>query len=88
MRTAVPDTCQQYNEACSRLNCPYGLSRSYGPEDGCERCECDDPCRGYICPDDAQCSVDITPDPQSGTAFTPICRKGLHILKLLLRAHH
>lgn len=77
MRTAAPNACQQYNIACSRMNCPYGISRSYGPEDGCERCECDDPCRGYLCPDDAQCSVDITPDPQLGTAFTPICRKGL-----------
>ncbi|KAJ6638506.1 Papilin, partial [Pseudolycoriella hygida] len=75
IRTEVPDVCQQYNEACNRLNCPYGISRSYGPEDGCERCECDDPCRGYLCPDDAQCSVDLTADSQLGTAFTPICRK-------------
>lgn len=76
MRTSEPDTCQQYNEACNRLNCPYGISRSYVPDDRCERCECDDPCRGHPCLDDAQCSVDITPDPQLGTAFTPICRQG------------
>lgn len=75
-RTAEPDTCQQYKDACSRMNCPYGISRSYGTEDNCERCECDDPCRGYLCPDDTQCSVDITPDPQLRTAFTAICRKG------------
>lgn len=71
-----PDQCKARNEECISLRCPYGITRSYD-QDGCERCECENPCRGYICPDDSQCAVDIQSDPRSGSTFAPVCRKSI-----------
>ncbi|XP_061503190.1 papilin isoform X3 [Anopheles gambiae] len=57
--------CEQYDHECSQLHCPYGIAKSYDPANGCERCQCNDPCAGYFCPAGSECVVDV----QSGGAF-------------------
>lgn len=69
-----PEQCRSRIEECNSLRCPYGITRNYD-QDGCERCECENPCRGYNCPEDSQCAVDIQADSQSGSTFAPVCRK-------------
>lgn len=72
------DPCKSRYEACNALHCPYGITRTYD-QDHCERCECENPCRNYRCPDDSQCAVDLQPDPQDGSSFVPVCRQSKRI---------
>lgn len=65
------ELCQQQQEQCNVLRCPYGISKTYD-ENGCERCECENPCRDYVCPEDSKCAVDFSQYDQS---FAPVCRK-------------
>lgn len=73
LRTAKPELCQNYAEECKSLQCPYGVSRSYDAY-GCQRCNCEDPCQAYHCPEGSNCAVDIQPDRRLGTTFVPVCR--------------
>lgn len=73
-RTAI-NSCEKYEDECTTLHCPYGVHRNYD-RDGCERCQCVDPCRDHRCPAQSQCSVDLTSDQQHGTAFIAVCRPG------------
>lgn len=67
------ELCQAAAEQCNTLRCPYGVSKTYD-ENGCERCECENPCRGYLCPDDSKCAVDFS---QVDSSFAPVCRKSM-----------
>lgn len=69
------DPCRTQFEECNNLRCPYGISRTYD-SNNCERCECDNPCHGYLCPEDSKCAVDVQADPQLGSTFAAVCRKG------------
>lgn len=76
MPNVTADPCKQQADECASQHCPYGVHRSYG-HNGCERCECVDPCRQHRCPDKSQCSVDLTSDPQQGTTFIAVCRSSM-----------
>lgn len=69
------ELCRAKIEECNALRCPYGISRTYD-ENGCEHCECENPCRNHECPEDSKCAVDLQADPEIGSTFTAICRKG------------
>lgn len=67
----LPSRCEDFENECRTLRCPYGLRRLQ--VDGeCERCECDNPCAEYSCPDGQKCAVEIS-NTQSGE-FMPVCR--------------
>ncbi|XP_053670896.1 papilin [Anopheles nili] len=69
--------CEQYETECSQLGCQYGLAKSYDPANGCERCQCNDPCADYYCPPGTQCVVDVQgaePAVGSGSEFVGVCR--------------
>lgn len=68
------DSCQARIDECESLRCPYGISKTYDAN-GCERCECEDPCREYSCPEGSKCAVDVVPDPTLGSTFAAVCRK-------------
>lgn len=70
------EVCQTQIDECNALRCPYGISRTYD-ENECERCECENPCRGYLCSEDSKCAVDLRADPQLGSTFAPVCRKSM-----------
>lgn len=74
IKASREDLCQNHINECNELRCPYGISRTYDEND-CERCECENPCRDYLCPEDSKCAVDIRSDQQSGSSFAPVCRK-------------
>lgn len=69
----ISRNCVQHDEECQRLQCPYGVSRSYDSE-GCQRCECENPCRNYECGPEQDCAVDIQSSAQYGSEFVPVCR--------------
>lgn len=73
LRTVKPSDCSIYLEECRSIHCPYGVRRTYGPE-GCERCECENPCSNQTCPEGHQCAVDIAPTPGE-LQFVTICRQ-------------
>lgn len=70
-RISREELCRQQQEECNQLRCPYGVSKTYD-EYGCERCECENPCRNYPCPEDSKCAVDYS---QYDSSFAPVCRK-------------
>lgn len=63
--------CEQYENECAALSCPYGKHRVAVDEE-CSRCECDNPCADYECPDGQQCAVEVSNE-RSGE-FKPECR--------------
>ncbi|XP_041765619.1 papilin isoform X3 [Anopheles merus] len=70
--------CEQYDHECSQLHCPYGIAKSYDPANGCERCQCNDPCAGYFCPAGSECVVDVQSGGAfvgSGSEFVGVCRE-------------
>ncbi|XP_049281704.1 papilin isoform X5 [Anopheles funestus] len=66
--------CEHYEQECSRLQCSYGIAKSYDPANGCESCQCNDPCADYYCPDGSLCVVDVQSS-GSGSEFVGVCRK-------------
>lgn len=66
--------CEKFVKHCDALRCPYGVMKSYDST-GCERCECEDPCRDYECPSDSQCSVDIESGEYGESVFVAVCRQ-------------
>uniref|UniRef100_A0A182NVJ8 Papilin n=1 Tax=Anopheles dirus TaxID=7168 RepID=A0A182NVJ8_9DIPT len=63
--------CEQYEHECSQLQCQYGTAKS----DGCERCQCNDPCADYYCPPGSQCVADVqSSGALNGTEFVAVCR--------------
>lgn len=69
------DECQALIDECESLRCPYGISKTYDAN-RCERCECENPCREYVCSEDSKCAVDVVADPTIGSTFAAVCRKG------------
>uniref|UniRef100_A0A182PGJ0 Papilin n=1 Tax=Anopheles epiroticus TaxID=199890 RepID=A0A182PGJ0_9DIPT len=70
--------CEQYEHECSQLQCQYGIAKSYDPSNGCERCQCNDPCAGYYCPQGSQCVVDVQAGGAvrgTGSEFVGVCRE-------------
>ncbi|XP_058116992.1 papilin [Anopheles ziemanni] len=69
--------CEQYENECRQLQCQYGIAKSYEPSNGCERCQCNDPCATQYCPPGSQCVVDVqgsgTVDGR-GSEFVGVCR--------------
>lgn len=63
--------CEEYENECRTLACPYGV-RHIAVDEECERCECDNPCADYVCPEEEQCAVEVS-TLRSGE-FTPVCR--------------
>lgn len=49
--------------------------KSYDSSSGCERCECENPCSDYECPEGSKCSVDVSSDEYGATIFVPTCRE-------------
>ncbi|XP_055921965.1 papilin isoform X2 [Eupeodes corollae] len=66
--------CESAVEQCRMLQCPFGV-RSERGADGCERCDCFNPCADHTCSSEEKCTVDISSDPSSKTKFLPICRE-------------
>ncbi|XP_055847561.1 papilin isoform X3 [Episyrphus balteatus] len=66
--------CESAEDQCRLLQCPFGVRSEQGI-DGCQRCDCINPCADYTCPDDEKCAVDLSNDPSSKTKFLPICRQ-------------
>lgn len=70
------DICGEFQNACRRLSCPYGIAKSYDPSSNCESCSCYDPCNDYACPESTQCVIDIQANREDGqTEFIPVCRE-------------
>ncbi|XP_070503266.1 papilin isoform X4 [Chironomus tepperi] len=69
-----PD-CNLFIRHCDSLRCPYGILKSYDSNSGCERCECENPCSDYECPEGSKCSVDVSSDEYGATIFVPTCRE-------------
>ncbi|XP_035896391.1 papilin isoform X2 [Anopheles stephensi] len=70
--------CEQYEHECSQLQCPYGIAKSYDPANGCESCQCNDPCAGFYCPTGSLCVVDVQSSGAvvgSGSEFVGVCRE-------------
>lgn len=67
-------SCEVYDEECRNLHCPYGVARSYDSS-GCERCECENPCRDYHCESHQECAIDIQSHAEYGSQFVPVCRE-------------
>ncbi|XP_021693567.1 papilin isoform X5 [Aedes aegypti] len=68
------DPCESYNEECRQIHCPYGIARSYDPNNDCERCSCEEPCAAVRCPAGTECAVDLQSDYRDGATFVAICR--------------
>uniref|UniRef100_A0A182J8P5 Papilin n=1 Tax=Anopheles atroparvus TaxID=41427 RepID=A0A182J8P5_ANOAO len=69
--------CEQYETECRQLQCQYGIAKSYETSNGCERCQCNDPCDGHYCPPGSQCVVDVQGSGAldgSGSEFVGVCR--------------
>ncbi|XP_049534828.1 papilin isoform X3 [Anopheles darlingi] len=69
--------CERYEEECRLLQCQYGIAKSYDPSNGCDRCQCNDPCDGQFCPPGTQCVVDVQSGravDASGSEFVGVCR--------------
>uniref|UniRef100_A0A182JSY1 Papilin n=1 Tax=Anopheles christyi TaxID=43041 RepID=A0A182JSY1_9DIPT len=70
--------CEQYEHECSQLACQYGIAKSYDPTNGCERCQCNDPCAGHYCPQGSLCVVDVQSGGAlvgTGSEFVGVCRE-------------
>ncbi|XP_055618805.1 papilin isoform X1 [Toxorhynchites rutilus septentrionalis] len=68
------DPCESHNEECRKIHCPYGIARSYDPNNDCEKCSCVEPCANARCPEGTECVVDLQSDYSDGSAFVAICR--------------
>ncbi|XP_035782943.1 papilin-like isoform X2 [Anopheles albimanus] len=69
--------CERYEEECRLLQCQYGIAKSYDASNGCDRCQCNDPCDGQFCPPGTQCVVDVQSGravDASGSEFVGVCR--------------
>lgn len=50
--------CEEAERRCTALRCPYGTLRYYDDRTRCEECYCNEPCRGFVCPDGTSCKVE------------------------------
>ncbi|XP_058060218.1 papilin [Anopheles bellator] len=69
--------CERYEDECRQFQCQYGLAKSYDPSNGCDRCQCNDPCAGQYCPPGTQCVVDVQSGGTvnaGGSEFVGVCR--------------
>ncbi|KAL7022058.1 hypothetical protein ACKWTF_012113 [Chironomus riparius] len=67
--------CSLFIRHCDSLRCTYGILKSYDSNSGCERCDCENPCSDYECPEGSKCSVDVSSDEFGATIFVPTCRE-------------
>ncbi|CAB0007080.1 unnamed protein product, partial [Nesidiocoris tenuis] len=68
------DYCPRIEEECARLRCRYGLEKWIGA-DGCEKCQCHDPCAQSTCEaSGTRCVVRLVPE-KSGKAYRGFCEE-------------
>lgn len=66
--------CTPYQEECVSLVCPYG-TEGYVDNNGCNRCQCHDPCRHANCEDGTQCVIEINQYARADQSqYIAVCR--------------
>ncbi|XP_022911513.1 papilin isoform X2 [Onthophagus taurus] len=74
--TSMENPCQIYTDQCKKMDCPYGV-KAYVDDNQCNRCKCDDPCEGFLCPDRSLCVVEVNLHKTDGNDanFIGVCRE-------------
>lgn len=76
-RPPITYDCSHFISHCDSLRCPYGILKSYDSNSECQRCECENPCAEYQCPEGSKCSVDVSSDQYGETVFVAVCRENI-----------
>uniref|UniRef100_A0A0K2VB06 Papilinlike [Apis florea] n=1 Tax=Lepeophtheirus salmonis TaxID=72036 RepID=A0A0K2VB06_LEPSM len=71
-----PSRCAEFDRRCREAYCQFGLLRYRDDRSGCDICYCNEPCQGYSCPENTQCSEELyrVRENSDETAFRPLCR--------------